>query len=407
MQQGLGDVAAAAGDAGQAPKAHEQGDDQDGLAPAEAPDAVELQLVQVHEHGAGGKKEGELEKRVVQHVQGEAVDRPGALLPQQLAHGDAGEDEADLAHGGAGQGALQVGAENAQHRPGEHGDHGEGQHYIAPGGVVEKDLGGEHQDAEDARLGDDAGEQGRGRGRGHGMGRGQPGVEGPHTALGAEAEGGEGAGNIEPGPVFIAGGQGLQAGDVHRAEHVLQHEEAHQGDKAADHGKGQVAVRRLHGAGGLLVGNQGPGGHAHDLEANQQRIEIRRQEHAQGGALGDEIVEIVAALVLGMGQILLAEDRAAEPENRAHQAEDPAQAVQREAQAQAADAGKVEADGRGKARDGQQDHQQQLRGGHDPAGEGTEGFPREPADETAQHRQQHQHRQEDGRKRHVFSPPFT
>ena len=252
------------------------------------------------------------------------------------------------------------------------------------------------------------------------MGRRQPGVQRPHAALGAEAEGGQDPCHVELSAVFIRRGQLTQAGDLHRAEHILQQEEAHQRDQTADHGEGQIAVRGAHGAGGLLMGHQRPGRYAHHLKADQQRIQVRRQEHAQGGPLGDQIVEIIAALMLGVGEILLAEHRAAKPEHRAHQAEDPTQPVQGKAESQTAEPGKSKADLPGKAEAQQQKNQQQLQRGRQPAGHSPHPQqPRavpllplragKPADQTPKHRQQHQDREQRGGKSicHVFPPPFT
>ena len=124
MQQAFADIPAADGrDAPDGQRSQQEGDVQHGLLPAKAADVVQVQLVQVHEHHARRHEQYQLDEGVIDHVHDRAIGGQGALLAQKHHHGQAHGDEADLAHGGAGQRALEIHGEQRQQRAQEHGDH--------------------------------------------------------------------------------------------------------------------------------------------------------------------------------------------------------------------------------------------------------------------------------------------
>ncbi len=64
-------------------------------------------------------------------------------------------------------------------------------------------AGGDDQNAEDAHLGEDAGQQRAGGGRGHRVGLGQPDMQREHARLGAKARQDQGAWQVEGGLIRL------------------------------------------------------------------------------------------------------------------------------------------------------------------------------------------------------------
>ena len=147
------------------------------LATTEAPNIIQVQLMQVHENHTSRHEQAQLNQGVVHHVHNAAVGGQRSFLTQQHHHGKPYGNEADLAHGGAGQRTLQVNGEQRQHSAQEHGDHGEHQQRIAEGRIAGHQPGADHNQAENAGLGQNAGQQGTGRGRSHRVCLGQPDVQ--------------------------------------------------------------------------------------------------------------------------------------------------------------------------------------------------------------------------------------
>ena len=96
--------------------------------------------MQVHVHHARSHEQAQLDQGVVDHVHHAAIGRQGALLSQEYHHAQPHGDEADLAHGGAGQRALEIHAEQRQQRAQEHGDGGEHQQRVAEGRIARHDV---------------------------------------------------------------------------------------------------------------------------------------------------------------------------------------------------------------------------------------------------------------------------
>ena len=106
MDQRFADVAQKAGDTGQGAGSAQKQPVEQGLAPPEATDAVQIQMVGVVIHHTGKEKQGQLHQRVVQHIQHRTVGGQSVVLPQQGQHGHAHQNEPDLGQGGAGQNVL-------------------------------------------------------------------------------------------------------------------------------------------------------------------------------------------------------------------------------------------------------------------------------------------------------------
>ena len=304
VEQGLADVAVQQRNASDAQGPQQEADHQKGLFPAEAPDLVQIQLVKVPEHSAGAEEEHQLEAGVVHHVQHGAPGRQGVFLPQQAHHAHAHQNKADLGHGGAGQGPLQVNGKQGQHRPQQHGDCAQRQDHSAPGRVPPEEVAGDHQDAPNAGLGQRAGQQRRGRSRGHRMGLGQPDMDREHAGLGPEAEEDTAAGCIQHRSKPLGPGRGIEGVDGQGAEAAPQQKQSHQRHKAADHRHGQIGLGGPDGPGGLLLDDPGEGGEGHDLKEDEGREQVRRQEHAHGGPQGQQLEEIIPVAPVMMGKIV-------------------------------------------------------------------------------------------------------
>ena len=338
MQQALADIPAADGrDAPDGQRSQQEGDVQHGLLPAKAADVVQVQLVQVHEHHTRRHEQYQLDEGMIDHVHDRAIGGQGALLAQQHHHGQAYGDEADLAHGGAGQRALEVHGEQRQQRAQEHGDHRQHQQRVAEGHVPGHQIGADDNQPEHAALGQDAGEQRAGRGGGHGVGLGQPDVQREHARLGGKAHQRQPHGHGE-GAAFALGHGGLQPGEGQRARFVPEQEQSHQRGQAADHGHRQVGSGSLHGAGGFLLGHPYIAGQGHDFKENQGGIQVVGKEHAQGGAQGHEVEEIVAVAVVVVGEIFPRENARHHPHEGRDAGVQAAEAVCPEVQPQAAEA---------------------------------------------------------------------
>ena len=337
VQEALGVVAAANGrDAADTQRAQQEGDVQHRLFPAKAADLVEIQLVQVHVHHASGHEQHQLDEGVVHHVHHGAIGGQGAVLAQQHHHGQTHGDEADLAHGGAGQRALQVDGEQRQQRTQEHGDHRQHQQRIAEGSVAGHQVGADDDEAEHAALGEDAGEQGAGRGRGNGVRLGQPDVQREQASLGGKAHQGE---PHRQGDVALIGGHGLpDAGEAQRTQLMPEQEQTHQRGEAADHRHRQISGSGAHGTGGLLLSHPGIAGQGHDLKEDEGGVQIIGEEHAQGGAQGHQVEEIVAVAVVVVGEVFVGEQAAHHPHEGCNAGIQAAEAVHLQVQAKAAEA---------------------------------------------------------------------
>ena len=138
VQEGLAHIAVEQGNAADAQAAKQKGRRQQGLFAAEAADLVEIELMQVPEHRAGAEEEDQLEGRVVDHVQYGPAGGQGVFLAQQTHHANAHQDEADLGHGRAGEGPLEVDGKQGQHRSQEHGHRAEDKDHGPPGRVAAK-----------------------------------------------------------------------------------------------------------------------------------------------------------------------------------------------------------------------------------------------------------------------------
>ena len=286
MEQCLADVAIQQGDAADARRTQKKCQIQQGLLPAKTPNLIQIQLMEIEVHHTGAFKQHQLEQGMVYHVQQGAPGSQGVFLSQQAHHADAYQDEADLAHGGAGQGALEIDAEQRQHRTQHHGDGAQGEDQGAPGGVVPENVAGNGQNAPDAGLGQHTGQQRRSGSRCHGMGLGQPDVQGEHARLGTEAEEDAAPRDIQSALVGAGLGQGVQLGQLRGAQLLLQKKQSHECHKTADHCHRQIGHCRSDGLLRLLLDDPGEGGEGHDLKEHEGGVQISRQEYPQGCSQG-------------------------------------------------------------------------------------------------------------------------
>ena len=144
--------------------------------------------MQMHVDGSGAHEEDKLKQGMIDHVQHCTLGSKAAFLAQEALAGNADENKSDLAHGRACQRALEINREQTEQGTEEHGDAAEKQNHQAPHGIVAEYRERDGQDAEDAGLGQDAGEQSRGRCRGNRVCLGQPDMHREHAALGAKAK---------------------------------------------------------------------------------------------------------------------------------------------------------------------------------------------------------------------------
>ena len=194
------------------------------------------------------------------------------------------------------------------------------------------------------------------------MGLGQPDVQREHARLGTEAEENAASGHIERSLVGAGRGQSVELCDFRGAQLMLHQKQAHQRHQTADHRHSQIGVGCPNGAGRLLLNDPGEGGEGHDFKEHEGGVEIRRQEHAQGGTQGEQIKEIVSAHVVVMPEIFRGEKSGLCP----HQADDhdvhPAEPIHR--QLQSGKQGKGNGDVRSKEGNHQGKGQRHQPGGH-------------------------------------------
>ena len=345
--------------------------------------------------GPGAEEEHQLEDGVVHHMEQGAPGGQGVLLPQQAEHPHAGEDEADLGHGGAGQGPLQVHGKQGQHRAQQHGHGPQGQDHGPPGGVRPEEIAGDGQDAPDAGLGEGAGEQGRGRGRGHGMGLGQPDMHREHPRLGPEAKEDTAPGGVEHGQPPRGPCRGIELGDGEGPQAVPQQEQAHEGHETADHRHRQIGPGGANGPRALLLDHPDEGGKGHDLKEHEGGKEVPRQEDSHGGPQGQQLEEVIAVPPVMVGKVIRREQQGHGPHEGENQGIDPAEAVHLKAEAQ----GAKPRQGGGSARGGGPDRQSQLqkaRGDDKAVPPGLGAPPQQPAQRRQGHGQKDQEQDQHG-----------
>ena len=304
VDQGLTDIPQEARNTRQGAGPAQKQDMQQGLSPAIAANLVQVQGVGIAVHHTGQQEQGQLHQGVVHHIQHRAVGGQGVVLPQQGQRRRAHQDKADLGQGGAGQNILEVVGEHGDGRAQHHGHRAQRQQQDAPPVLAGEKVRRDDQGAEDACLGEDAGQQGAGRGRGHRVGLGQPDVQREHARLGRKAE--EDAQRRRPqlGAVRHPGAEAGQVGDDQGAGKAVQQEQAHQGHKAAQHRDGQIGLSRVQGVGGLLLHHPGIGTEAHQLEEQEGGVQVRRQEHAHGEAQAQQEEKVVAPQMVVAPEIL-------------------------------------------------------------------------------------------------------
>ena len=96
VEQGLADIAVQSGDARDAGRPEQEAEMEQRPASAVAPDVIQFQLSGVHEYRSGTQKQDQLEKGVVDHVQQRAARGQRVFRAEQVHHGDADQDKADL-----------------------------------------------------------------------------------------------------------------------------------------------------------------------------------------------------------------------------------------------------------------------------------------------------------------------
>ena len=332
VDQRFADVAQKAGDTGQGAGSAQEQPVEQGLAPPEATDAVQIQLVGVVIHHTGKEKEGQLHQRVVQHIQHRTVGGQCVVLPQQGQHGHAHQNEPDLGQGGAGQNVLEVGGERRHHGAQHHGDAAQYQHQNAPAAAARQQVDGDDQNTENTRLSQHTRQQSAGGGRGHRVGLGQPDVQREYARLGGEAE--EHAQSRPPqGRAVRHGGAGILQLRQHQCpRQMLEQEQAHQRHQTAQNGDGQIGLSGLQRLRRLLLHHPHIGTEAHKLEEQEGGLEIRRQEHAQRKAQANEEEEIVPPQMTMAPEILGRQHGADEPHEAHHQPIEPLEATKGEGQ---------------------------------------------------------------------------
>ena len=229
--------------------------------------------------------------------------RQGEETKEHIAH---------LADGGIGQALFEHALLKGQHGAQEHGDDGQYQPgLLDPGAPQEIGTGqiiDRADDAQHARLGDDAGQHGAGRGRSHRVGRGQPAVQREHARLDGEAQYHQEQHGEQQALVarHLFGVQHAARGEGQRIRIAIQEEDARQGQGRADDGIDQIFDARRHGLLGLGVGDQGQGQKGHGLVEHVQGHDGAAQAQAHQRRQGEQVEGVKALLVLLVVHVLKA-----------------------------------------------------------------------------------------------------
>ena len=202
----------------------------------------------------------------------------GALLraegPRQGSGGDAHQDKADLGHGGAGQGPLEIGGEYRQHRPQHHGDNGGRQQDQSEHPGFREHRPGGHQNAVHAHLGQKTRQQRAGGSGGHRVGLWEPHVEREHAGLGAEAQENAHTCGDNPAPIGPVERvwQGVEGQGPRLAE---EQDQPHEQDQAADDRHSQIGAGGTDGFVCPFVEYPGEGAQGQDLKKDISGHEVR------------------------------------------------------------------------------------------------------------------------------------
>ena len=328
MNQGFADIAQKARNTCQRTGTAQEQTVQQGLSPAIAANLVQVQGVGIAVHHTGQQEQGQLYQGVVHHVQHRTVGSQGIVLPQQGQGRRSHQDKADLGQGGAGQNILEVVGKHGDSRAQHHGHRPQHQQQNTPPVLTGEDVRRDDQGAEDARLGEDAGQQGTGRSRGHRVGLGQPDMQGKHARLGRKAEQDAQGRRPQLPPVRYHGAGVRQLGDDQGARQPVQQKQAHQGHKTAQHRNGQVGFAGVQSVRRFLLHHPGVGAEAHELEEQEGGIQVRRQEYTQGKAQTQQEEKVVAPQVVVAPEILGRQQGGHEPHEADHQSIDGPEAVQ-------------------------------------------------------------------------------
>ena len=103
--------------------------------------------MKVHEYHACGQEQHQLQHGMVDKVQQSTGCRKGIMFAQNPLH-----HKTNLGHGRTCQCPFQIDGEQRQNCTHKHGDHTKDQHEISPRSIMEKDLCGDHHNAEHTGL---------------------------------------------------------------------------------------------------------------------------------------------------------------------------------------------------------------------------------------------------------------
>ena len=215
--------------------------------------------------GAGGHEQGVLGDGVEHRL----IDGP--LQGQGVEEHQPEDHIGDLAYRGVGQPFFQGILPQGQGGAHEHRNEGEHQHSgLGPGAVQEgpAEQVVHHPDqGQHPHLGDEAGQHRRGGGGRHRVGDGQPGVEGKHPRLAAEADGHDKEDRQQELPVLPRpeGVQPPPRGKQVGGAVALEDEQPQQTQPGSGHREAQISVGRVQGLPGADVEHQGDGEQGHHL----------------------------------------------------------------------------------------------------------------------------------------------
>ena len=108
--------------------------------------------MEIHEYHACGQEQHQFQHGMVNEVQQCTGSGKGIMFAQNPLHSNAHHHKTNLGHGRTCQCPFQIDGEQRQNCTHKHGDHTKDQHEISPRSIMEKDLCGDHHNAEHTGL---------------------------------------------------------------------------------------------------------------------------------------------------------------------------------------------------------------------------------------------------------------
>ena len=201
----------------------------------------------------------------------------------------------DLADGGVGQALFQGILPHSQGRPQKDRDQRQHQHRpLRPAPIQErpaKQVVRHPDEGQHSHFGDQAGQHRRGGRRGHRVGDGQPGVEGKHPRLTAEAHRHHEE-HRQQQPTVLCRPRRVQhtaRSEQIRGAEALEEEQPQQSQTRPGHREAQIAVGGVKGLSGPDMEHQWDGQQGHHLIEQVEGHQVARQTHPHQRPQGQQV----------------------------------------------------------------------------------------------------------------------